>query len=559
LSDPAVIDRVGKLLKSLDLDLLAGGPPCQPFSKAGRSMIRHQVRHGLRESHDRRRDLWRSYLDIIRASRPRAVIMENVPDMALDREMFILRTMVLELEKLGYSVEERVVESKVYGIPQFRQRLILVAIRDGLSDRLNFTWPVEAAGETFVEHAIGDLPAVEPGWRTKENVAGWMPYDADKAVTSFQKEMRKDVPAEDAGRVYDHITRQVRDDDREAFALMGTKTRYSDLPEEFRRYRHDIFDDKYKRLDAENVSRTITAHIAKDGYWYIHPYQDRTITVREAARLQTFPDWFRFAGPPTAALRQIGNAVPPMLGKVLGDALITSLQTPVPVVYSSEEIASCLAGWKRANAATAIPWLDAETRWQAISAEILLDRAAVPHVRHVWGALKRWTSPDETVAAADALLRIGVLIDRTDRAEALLALARVASDGEHHFSDEDLAALVSSRAITQSQADIAALAVPFGGEDTSEEPVVVTKGVLRVVARLTGEKELEYKNKLTDGRLAVARTIGFGSDSREAHTALMELAARVCRPRPECTVCPVERYCASSEKVEQLDAMLPFG
>lgn len=558
LSDPAIVERVGVLLKSLDLDLLAGGPPCQPFSKAGRSMIRHQVRHGLRESHDRRRDLWRSYLDIIRVSRPRAVIMENVPDMALDREMFILRTMVLELEKLGYSVEERVVESKVYGIPQFRQRLILVAIRDGLRDLLSLTWPVEAAGETHVAHAIGDLPSVEPGWRARDNAAGWMPYDEDKMITSFQKEMRKDVPAEDTGRVYDHITRQVREDDREAFALMGTKTRYSELPEKFRRYRHDIFDDKYKRLDAENVSRTITAHIAKDGYWYIHPYQDRTITIREAARLQTFPDWFRFAGPPTAALRQIGNAVPPMLGRAIGEALIASLQAPVSAVHSSEEIASCLAEWKRDYPATAVPWLDAKTRWQVLSAEILLDRAAAPHVRHIWGMLKRWTSPAETVAAADALRRIGVMIDRSERADVLLELAQLTNVNGHRFSDDDLVALVASRAITQSQADIAALAVPFGEEDTSEEPVVVTKGVLRVVARITGEKELEYKNKLTDGRLAVARTIGFGVDSRQAHTALMELAARVCRPRPECTVCPVERYCASSEKAEQLDGMLPF-
>ena len=92
-------------------------------------------------------------------------------------------------------------------------------------------------------------------------------------------------------------------------------TRYSDLAPELKRYRDDIFDDKYKRLDANDVSRTITAHIAKDGYWYIHPWQDRTLTVREAARLQTFPDHVRFAGPPSAAFRQIGNAVPPLLAE----------------------------------------------------------------------------------------------------------------------------------------------------------------------------------------------------------------------------------------------------
>ena len=111
--------------------MLAGGPPCQPFSKAGRSRMRYLVQHGVREPHDRRRDLWRSYLEIVRLARPRAVIMENVPDMALDREMFILRTIVRRLEDWGYSVQERVVDTYRYGVPQFRQRLILVARAGG--------------------------------------------------------------------------------------------------------------------------------------------------------------------------------------------------------------------------------------------------------------------------------------------------------------------------------------------------------------------------------------------------------------------------------------------
>ena len=102
------------------------------------------------------------------------------------------------------------------------------------------------------------------------------------------------------------MTRAVRPDDREIFAQMDSKMKYSEIPDELKRYRDDIFDDKYKRLDLNAPSRSITAHIAKDGYWYIHPTQDRTITIREAARLQTFPDRARFAGPATAAFRQIG-------------------------------------------------------------------------------------------------------------------------------------------------------------------------------------------------------------------------------------------------------------
>ena len=99
--------------------------------------------------------------------------MENVPDMALDREMFILRTMVHELESLGYAVEERVVDTSRYGVPQFRQRLILVALRDGVG----FTWPEETPDKVTVWNAIGDLPAVEGGWRPRGGADGWADYD----------------------------------------------------------------------------------------------------------------------------------------------------------------------------------------------------------------------------------------------------------------------------------------------------------------------------------------------------------------------------------------------
>lgn len=131
---------------------------------------------------------------------------------------------------------------------------------------------------------------------------------------------------------------------------MDTETRYSDLPDEVKRYRDDIFDDKYKRLDANHLSRTITAHIAKDGYWYIHPTQDRTITVREAARIQTFPDWYRFAGPPSAAFKQIGNAVPPRLAAALGRAIHRALDEKTPAPASSQSVAALLADWDQTRA-----------------------------------------------------------------------------------------------------------------------------------------------------------------------------------------------------------------
>lgn len=540
LSDPETIERTGQLLKSIKVDVLAGGPPCQPFSKAGRSMIRHMVRNGLRDPHDQRRDLWRSFLEIIRISQPRAVIMENVPDMALDREMFILRTMVLELENLGYSVEERVVETWRYGVPQFRQRLFLVALRGGL----HFDWPAEVAKKTTVDNAIGDLPPVEGGWRPEGGADGWSHYDGPR--TAFQRQMRIGTPRGHGNRVYDHITRPVREDDAAAFELMDTNTRYSELPDEFKRYRDDIFDDKYKRLDPNDLSRTITAHIAKDGYWYIHPYQGRTLTVREAARLQTFPDWFRFAGPPSAAFKQIGNAVPPMFGEAIGTAVLAALKQPRKEKFSSEDSAKKLATWFANGDPECIPWLKAESRWQVLSSEILLDRATAEHIKYIWPLLRRWVTPSMTLAARAELLELGDWIGRGPRAQALAELASTLVIGGHTLDDADMDALVSARVIAQAQADLAILTVPVGATDSSEEPVIVTKGTLRSVARIVGDA-VDRKNRLTDGRLAIARIIGYGANSRDAHLALMEISNAICRPvDPLCVQCPAAHYCASA-------------
>ncbi|TQJ20583.1 DNA (cytosine-5)-methyltransferase 1 [Micromonospora sp. A202] len=538
LGDPERVRQVAELIKAAGVELLAGGPPCQPFSKAGRSKIRHRVRHGLRDPYDERRDLWRSYLEIARIARPQAVLMENVPDMALDKEMFILRTMVHELESIGYSVEERSVETFRYGVPQFRQRLILVALRDGAA----FTWPQEQRERVTVWNAIGDLPGVEGGWRPTGGAEGWTDYD--RPQSEFQRRMRKSVPADDANKIFDHITRPVREDDARAFEAMDATTRYRDLPDEVKRYREDIFDDKYKRLDENNLSRTITAHIAKDGYWYIHPRQNRTITVREAARLQTFPDWFRFAGPPSAAFRQIGNAVPPLLGEHLAGAVRAALDDPRPVPATTQDIAALLAAWFDSAAVRGLPWLRAETRWQVIQAEMLLDRAPAEVVRFIWPLLVRWREPQETVLAEAELLEISKWAGRPARAGAILELAGRLADNPELLRDDDQLRQVPG--LTEAVADLAILVVSGYSEEESEEPVLVTKGVLRVAARFSGDP-VDRRNRLTDGRLEIARMIGGDSDARRAHLGLVELANSLCRPvEPGCNACPLQKLCSES-------------
>ncbi|MEV4277694.1 DNA cytosine methyltransferase [Actinoplanes xinjiangensis] len=540
LGEPDRIRQVAELVRSAEVELLAGGPPCQPFSKAGRSIIRHKVRHGLRDPYDERRDLWRSFLEVIRIARPPAVLMENVPDMALDKEMFILRTMVHELESMGYSVEEKVVDTFRYGVPQFRQRLILVALRDGAA----FEWPADQPDRVSVWNAIGDLPEVEGGWRPEGGAAGWAPYGGP--ATEFQRRMRRDVPAGDSAKVFDHITRPVRDDDMRAFEMMDSRTRYSDLPDDMKRYRDDIFDDKYKRLDENDLSRTITAHIAKDGYWYIHPRQNRTITVREAARLQTFPDEFRFAGPPSAAFKQIGNAVPPLLGEHLARAVQRSLQRGVPAAVNTRTVAETLATWFRSAEVSGIPWLRAETRWQVIQGEILLDRAQFEIMKPVWRMIQAWRQPQDTLAREADLVRTGNMISRSARAGALIELARTLADNPAVLRDDD--GLRKVAGLNESVADLAILVVPSGAEDESEEPVLVTKGVLRVAARFSGDP-VDRRNRLTDGRLEVARMIGIDTNARDAHLGLIELANTLCRPaEPACHACPLVKDCAGARE-----------
>lgn len=548
LGDTGHVAEIARLITAAGVELLAGGPPCQPFSKAGRSKIRHRVRHGLRDPRDERRDLWRSFLEVIRLARPAAVVMENVPDMALDREMFILRTMVHELEDLGYAVEDRVVDTSRHGVPQFRQRLILVALRD----RVAFSWPEESPDKITVWNAIGDLPEVEGGWRPARGADGWAEYDGP--VTEFQHQMRVGVGAADAAKVHDHVTRPVREDDERAFELMDPTTRYSELPADMKRYRDDIFDDKYKRLDEDGLSRTITAHIAKDGYWYIHPRQNRTLTVREAARLQTFPDRFRFAGPPSAAFRQIGNAVPPTVGQRLGQAVSAAITAGADAGPSTRDVAGVLARWFVTLDRRVVPWLRATTRWQVISAEILLDRLANQQVRSLWPLLARWETPADTLAGEPELREIAAWLDRAARADRITEIAARLAGAPECLDDDD--AIRKIPGVNEAVADLAILAIVTGAEDESEEPVLVGRGVLRAVARFSGE-HVDRRNRLTDGRLATARMIGDGSNARDAHLGLIELAASLCRPAaPLCTECPLARICQGSQAEAQRLALL---
>ena len=283
---------------------MAGGPPCQPFSRAGSSKIRDLVRSGVRSENDDRVALWRSFMGVVEALRPRVVLLENVPDMARWNDGAVLIAILDVLRELGYSADARVLKAWEFGVPQHRARLFVV----GTSRQ--FQWPRRRPPVTLRD-AIGDLPAIAAG--TAGGVPG-LPARPDGVAVSACGARAVCPPRAlmlsmtTAVATSGPMTRR-----RSPCSSPGRPT--ANCPERLRRYRVDIFDDKYKRLVWDDLSRSITAHIAKDGYWYIHPEQDRTLSIREAARIQTFPDSFRFAGHPTVQFRQIGNAVPPALAR----------------------------------------------------------------------------------------------------------------------------------------------------------------------------------------------------------------------------------------------------
>jgi DNA (cytosine-5)-methyltransferase 1 len=358
--------------------------------------------------------------------------------------------------------------------------------------------------------------------------------------------MRRDVPSTQRTRLYDHITRPVREDDALIFAEMDSKTKYTDVSAELQRYRGDIFDDKYNRLDWDGLSRTITAHIAKDGYGFIHPEQNRTLTVREAARIQTFPDNVRFAGPPSAAFRQIGNAVPPHLAERLGAAIRASLESWETETWSTADTSQHLVHWFRRRKKLAVPWLRADTRWQVIQAEVLWNRIAPEYIHEAWGAVAALRTPAGTLDEANlkALHRYAVLRGREDRMPLIAKMAEwFKSQPSALRSDATTEELTEAPGMSHSLAEFVVLVCP-GRSEAREEPVIATDPVLRVVARTLGEN-VARQRKQSDGRLAIARLIGGDDWSRDAHLALIELAATLCSPkrRPDCGHCPLVDRC----------------
>lgn len=299
-------------------DVIIGGPPCQGWSHVGRGKLRSLRLQDGGGSYleDPRNKLYRRFIAYISHFRPDVAVMENVPGMLSHDGQNIADSVAASIKSIGYKVTWKLLNASDYGVPQERRRLIFVGIKTELNTTFEFPEVVGPRGRRLFPHvnvkeAIGDLPRITNGANE------WVrDYTKSKKMSSYARMMRRN-----SDRLFDHVCRSQNNQDIEAFTLMKQGGTYNDLPKRLKRYRDDIFKDKYKKLRMDRPSWCVTAHLSKDCYTHIHPTQARTISVREAARLQSFPDNFYFAGSMGNKFQLIGNAVPPLMAKHIAEAI----------------------------------------------------------------------------------------------------------------------------------------------------------------------------------------------------------------------------------------------
>jgi len=286
------------------LDLVVGGPPCEAYSKANRK------RPG--NSHPKYR-LLMEFIRFIKELKPRCFVLENVRSI---RKYEIFYEALTELDGVGYEVEVLEISASDFGVPQRRKRLIVIGTKDGFSIR-NELDRFKVSRQVSVREAIGDLPYIPNGW-----IELVMNY-SEEPWSPYQKWARKG-----ARRLYNHITMNLRRGLLKARYIRPGENlarAISRMPKSIRegiRETSIMHSNIYRRLSWDETAPTIV-NPAKA--LFLHPEQDRIISVREAARLQSFPDTYIFHGGLASQYKQVANATPPLLARAVGRALIHSL------------------------------------------------------------------------------------------------------------------------------------------------------------------------------------------------------------------------------------------
>ena len=318
-----LFSQIDKLLRNKEIDLIIGGPPCQAYSLMGRA------RDPQRMEGDKRNYLFRYYAEFLRKYQPKFFVFENVLGLLSAKDSYgnkYFEKMQKCFSKCGYKVQYEVLSASNYGVLQKRKRIILLGKKT--SDEFAFPKLEEWHPNATVSDLLSDLPAIHSG-------EGNMYYCNLK--TPYSKWLKdanirfSNVP------VTFHCARPNSDIDLEIYRLAviewnekHRRLHYNDLPKRLQTHNNKkSFLDRFKVVaDDEPAAQTVVAHIAKDGHYYIHPKleQNRSITPREAARLQTFPDDYYFESVSekpsrTEAYKQIGNAVPVLLAQKIAAKL----------------------------------------------------------------------------------------------------------------------------------------------------------------------------------------------------------------------------------------------
>ncbi len=322
-------------IKRDQLDLIAGGPPCQGFS----------INAPVRSANDERNHLFREFLRFVDEFYPRAVLIENVPGLVSFEGGQTLQAILTILNKHGYEADVRILYAPHYGVPQTRWRTVIIGVRGGISVakafpeptynapiRVNFTSrfagrnlvclpaKVQLPPYISVKDAIDDLPILANG-----EAGAKMKKYRTQPQNNFQRAMRAG-----SGGVANHEAARLSKINLERVLHIPPGGNWTDIPPHLlplgmKRARRSDHTKRYGRVVPDGLASTILTKC--DPHWgaYFHYNQDRAFTVREAARIQTFPDTFHFVGSRVEQYEQVGNAVPPLLAAAIGRSLSCAL------------------------------------------------------------------------------------------------------------------------------------------------------------------------------------------------------------------------------------------
>lgn len=309
-------DKIKLLAKGRKIDMIIGGPPCQAYSLLGR--------HRKTMEDDPRTLLYLQYGKFLKEFSPKGFVFENVPGLLSAKKGEHFQNLQVYFDELGYKVHFKMLNASDYGVLQERRRIIIVGWQK--NNDMGYPDIEEITTDAVINDILGDLPLLKAG--EKEMVSSYK-----KENNSYLRE--SGIRADDEKFVTQNITRPVNTNDAAIYAYAiklwdskQVRVKYTDLPIELRTQKNeDSFLDRFKVVNGNGNAHTVVAHLAKDGHYYIHPSLSvcRSVSVREAARMQSFPDNFFFEGSRSAMFKQIGNAVPPLMAKTIALEIIKML------------------------------------------------------------------------------------------------------------------------------------------------------------------------------------------------------------------------------------------